>query len=192
MVGRRAHGQLKTTVLALLREADGPVTARMLLERWPAAEPPPAFTTVITVLTRLQQAGAVERIDGPEVRFRVEGPRPAAARGRRGSRVIVLAGLLALAAGSLLGAPRLLRLRPTAVRRPRLLLDLAVHLLVELAADDAAARICGAATLASALRRTAELEPNESASIGADRLEAAVPGARARAATGRRGLLYKL
>jgi predicted transcriptional regulator len=71
MVGRRAHGQLKTTVLALLREADGPVTARMLLERWPDAEPRPAFTTVITVLTRLQQAGAVERIDGAEARFRV-------------------------------------------------------------------------------------------------------------------------
>jgi predicted transcriptional regulator len=71
MVGRRAHGQLKTTVLALLRDTDGPVTARMLLERWPAEEPPPAFTTVITVLTRLQQAGAVDRIEGPEVRFRM-------------------------------------------------------------------------------------------------------------------------
>ena len=76
MAGRRAHGQLTTTVLALLREADGPVTARMLLERWPDAEPRPAFTTV---LTRLQQAGAVERIDGAEVRFRgrpVEGGWP--------------------------------------------------------------------------------------------------------------------
>ena len=36
--------------------------------------------------------------------------------------MIVLAGLLALAAGCLLGAPRLLRLRRTALRRPRLLL----------------------------------------------------------------------
>ncbi|MGN6443912.1 BlaI/MecI/CopY family transcriptional regulator [Amnibacterium sp.] len=71
MVGRRAHGQLKTTVLALLRDADAPVSARMLLERWPGDEPRPAFTTVITVLTRLQQAGAVERIDGAEARFRV-------------------------------------------------------------------------------------------------------------------------
>ncbi|WP_158589989.1 BlaI/MecI/CopY family transcriptional regulator [Amnibacterium setariae] len=71
MVGRRAHGQLKTTVLALLREAGEPVSARMLLERWPDAEPKPAFTTVITVLTRLQQAGAVERLDGGEARFRV-------------------------------------------------------------------------------------------------------------------------
>ena len=57
MVGRRAHGQLKTTVLALLRDSAEPVSARMLLERWPAAEPAPAFTTVRTVLTRLQQAG---------------------------------------------------------------------------------------------------------------------------------------
>jgi predicted transcriptional regulator len=69
MVGRRAHGQLKTTVLALLRDAGAPVTARMLLERWPAEEPRPAFTTVITVLTRLQQAGVVERTDGIEARF---------------------------------------------------------------------------------------------------------------------------
>lgn len=69
MVGRRAHGQLKTTVLTLLREADAPVTARMLLERWPDGDPTPAFTTVITVLTRLQQTGAVERIEGPEARF---------------------------------------------------------------------------------------------------------------------------
>jgi predicted transcriptional regulator len=72
MVGRRAHGQLKTTVLALLREADAPVTARMLLERWPATEPRPAFTTVITVLTRLQQAGAVQRVEGAEARFLVQ------------------------------------------------------------------------------------------------------------------------
>ena len=71
MVGRRAHGQLKTTVLALLRGAEAPVTARMLLERWPSDDPKPAFTTVITVLTRLQQAGAVERIDGAEARFRI-------------------------------------------------------------------------------------------------------------------------
>jgi predicted transcriptional regulator len=71
VVGRRAHGQLKTTVLALLREAEAPVTARMLLSRWPDAEQRPAFTTVITVLTRLQQSGAVERIDGPEARFAV-------------------------------------------------------------------------------------------------------------------------
>lgn len=71
MVGRRAHGQLKTTVLALLRDAGEPVSARMLLERWPRGEPAPAFTTVLTVLTRLQASGAVERVEGTEARFRI-------------------------------------------------------------------------------------------------------------------------
>lgn len=71
MVGRRAHGQLKTTVLALLREAGEPLSARMVLERWPADEVRPAFTTVITVLTRLQASGAVQRADGAEARFAV-------------------------------------------------------------------------------------------------------------------------
>jgi len=70
--------------------------------------------------------------------------------------------------------------------------DQAVHLLVELAADDAAARVCGAATLAGALRRTAELEPNEWASIRAARLEAAPKPSAGREATVRKGLLYKL
>lgn len=50
--------------------------------------------------------------------------------------------------------------------------DQAVHLLVELAADDAAARVCGATALSSALRRTAALEPNEWAEIRAARLDA--------------------
>jgi Zn-dependent protease with chaperone function len=54
--------------------------------------------------------------------------------------------------------------------------DQAVHLLVELVADDAAARVCGAATLAGALRRSAVLEPNEWAEIRAAR-----PGARSAA-----------
>jgi Zn-dependent protease with chaperone function len=53
----------------------------------------------------------------------------------------------------------------------------AVQLLVELAADDAAARVCGAATLARALRRSAALEPNEWAAIRADRLDAVRPAA---------------
>lgn len=48
--------------------------------------------------------------------------------------------------------------------------DTAVHVLVELAADDAAARRCGAEVLASALRATARLEPNEWAEIRAARL----------------------
>lgn len=69
MVGRRAHGQLKTTVLTVLRQAATPLSARMVLQRWPAGETAPAFTTVITVLTRLQGAGAVQRIEGQEAMF---------------------------------------------------------------------------------------------------------------------------
>lgn len=68
--------------------------------------------------------------------------------------------------------------------------DQAVHLLVELAADDAAARICGAATVAAALRRSAALEPNEWAEIRAARLEGAAPAARPLAQGSR--ALYKL
>ncbi|GAA2752135.1 M48 family metalloprotease [Amnibacterium kyonggiense] len=66
--------------------------------------------------------------------------------------------------------------------------DQAVHLLVELAADDAAARACGPATVAAALRRAAELEANEWAEIRAARLEAARPRTRAVGI----GALYKL
>jgi Zn-dependent protease with chaperone function len=69
--------------------------------------------------------------------------------------------------------------------------DQAVHLLIELAADDAAARICGAATLAGALRRTAELEPNEWASIRAARLEAVPQPSARRVPPVRKGVLYK-
>jgi len=69
--------------------------------------------------------------------------------------------------------------------------DQAVHLLVELAADDAAARVCGATALASALRATAALEPNEWAEIRAARLEVAPAAARRRPALGATSL-YKL
>ena len=69
--------------------------------------------------------------------------------------------------------------------------DQAVHLLVELAADDAAARACGERTLASALRRTAALEANEWAEIRAARLESRPAAPRRRARAGG-GLLYKL
>lgn len=70
--------------------------------------------------------------------------------------------------------------------------DQAVHLLVELAADDAAARVCGAATLAGALRRSAELEPNEWARIRAARLDEVAAAAATRQATPGHGVLYKL
>lgn len=69
--------------------------------------------------------------------------------------------------------------------------DQAVHLLVELAADDAAARVCGAGAVAGALRRTAALEPNEWAEIRAARLDPSVAVGRSRSAAGAR-LLYKL
>lgn len=60
--------------------------------------------------------------------------------------------------------------------------DQAVHLLVELAADDAAARVCGPRTLAAALRRAATLERNEWAEIRAARLEHRAVPARPRGA----------
>jgi Zn-dependent protease with chaperone function len=69
--------------------------------------------------------------------------------------------------------------------------DQAVHLLVELAADDAAARVCGAAALAGALRTTAALEPNEWAEIRAARLAERPAEARRRPLHGTR-VLYKL
>ena len=68
--------------------------------------------------------------------------------------------------------------------------DQAVHLLVELAADDAASRACGATAVAAALRRSAALEPNEWAEIRAARLEGAAPAARPLARAAR--ALYKL
>jgi Zn-dependent protease with chaperone function len=69
--------------------------------------------------------------------------------------------------------------------------DQAVHLLVELAADDAAARVCGAGAVAGALRRTAVLEPNEWAQIRAARLDGAADSGRRRPPL-KAGVLYKL
>ena len=69
--------------------------------------------------------------------------------------------------------------------------DRSVHLLVELAADDAAARVCGAAAVANALRRTAALEPNEWADIRAARLDDATAQGGRRSPLGA-GVLYKL
>jgi Zn-dependent protease with chaperone function len=69
--------------------------------------------------------------------------------------------------------------------------DQAVHLLVELAADDAAARVCGAAALTGALRATASLERNEWAEIRAARLDARPAGERRVPLLGP-GFLYKL
>ncbi|MER7403479.1 BlaI/MecI/CopY family transcriptional regulator [Streptomyces sp. NPDC000070] len=56
--GRRGQGELEALVLSALREADGPVTAGWVQERLGGDL---AYTTVITILTRLLGKGAVTR-----------------------------------------------------------------------------------------------------------------------------------
>lgn len=130
----------------------------------------------------------VERIGAVQVLF-VRADRPAAFSSTcDGGRIVVTSGLAAALSRSELRAVleherahltgrhdlllRLARLNRACL--PALFgaraFDQAVHLLVELVADDAAARVCGAATLAAALRRSALLEPNEWAEIRAARL----------------------
>ncbi|MBI0294181.1 BlaI/MecI/CopY family transcriptional regulator [Streptomyces sp. PRKS01-29] len=55
---RRGQGELEAQVLAVLRRACGPVTAAWVQER---LEGPLAYTTVMTILARLQAKGAVTR-----------------------------------------------------------------------------------------------------------------------------------
>ncbi|MFF1548698.1 BlaI/MecI/CopY family transcriptional regulator [Streptomyces sp. NPDC058291] len=55
---RRAQGELEASVLSALREADGPATAGWVRERLDGGL---AYTTVITILTRLLAKGAVTR-----------------------------------------------------------------------------------------------------------------------------------
>ncbi|MER7577552.1 BlaI/MecI/CopY family transcriptional regulator [Streptomyces sp. NPDC126514] len=55
---RRGQGELEGQVLAALRAADGPVTAGWVQERLGGDL---AYTTVITILTRLLTKGAVGR-----------------------------------------------------------------------------------------------------------------------------------
>ncbi|OQD51913.1 CopY family transcriptional regulator [Streptomyces phaeoluteigriseus] len=55
---RRGQGELEAQVLSVLREADGPATAGWVQERLGADL---AYTTVITILTRLLAKGAVSR-----------------------------------------------------------------------------------------------------------------------------------
>lgn len=152
----------------------------------------------------------VERLGAVEVLF-VRADRPAAFSSPcDGGRIVVTSGLAsALSRGELravleherahLTGRHDLLLRLARVNRaclPALFgaraFDQAVHLLVELAADDAAARVCGSATLAAALQRSAALEPNEWAEIRAARLLAHGPRV-AGAAVSRAGApLYKL
>jgi predicted transcriptional regulator len=55
---RRGQGELETQVLSALREADGPATAGWVQERLGGGL---AYTTVITILTRLLAKGVVTR-----------------------------------------------------------------------------------------------------------------------------------
>ncbi|MES5819912.1 BlaI/MecI/CopY family transcriptional regulator [Streptomyces sp. RG80] len=55
---RRGPGELEAQVLSVLREADGPATAGWVQRRLGAGL---AYTTVITILTRLLAKGAVTR-----------------------------------------------------------------------------------------------------------------------------------
>ncbi|AYL40014.1 MULTISPECIES: BlaI/MecI/CopY family transcriptional regulator [Streptomyces] len=55
---RRGQGELEALVLAALREADGPATAGWVQER---VGDDLAYTTVITILTRLLAKGVVTR-----------------------------------------------------------------------------------------------------------------------------------
>lgn len=55
---RRAPGELESEVLAALWSADGPLTAAQVNERLPGAL---AYTTVLTILSRLVDKGLVTR-----------------------------------------------------------------------------------------------------------------------------------
>lgn len=70
MVGRRAHGELEAQVMRVLWAQPEPVGAGVIQKELPG--PPPAYTTVLTVLDRLEQKGQVVRsAESPrKVRFR--------------------------------------------------------------------------------------------------------------------------
>ncbi|GGV21891.1 BlaI/MecI/CopY family transcriptional regulator [Streptomyces longisporoflavus] len=55
---RRGQGELEAQVLSALREADGPATAGWVQER---LDGDLAYTTVVTILSRLLDKGAVTR-----------------------------------------------------------------------------------------------------------------------------------
>jgi len=56
--GRRASGELESSVLAILWSAPGPLTASQVNERLPGDL---AHTTVVTILSRLHAKGILER-----------------------------------------------------------------------------------------------------------------------------------
>lgn len=55
---RRAMGALESTVLACLWQAESPLTPGEVTD---AIDDPPAYTTIMTILTRLWQKGLVGR-----------------------------------------------------------------------------------------------------------------------------------
>ncbi|WP_022916622.1 BlaI/MecI/CopY family transcriptional regulator [Ruania albidiflava] len=69
-MGRRARGELEAQVLGVLWEQSEPVSAGVIQEQLPG--PAAAYTTVLTVLDRLEKKGEVLRSgDSPrKVRFR--------------------------------------------------------------------------------------------------------------------------
>lgn len=56
--GRRAAGELESSVLAVLWAADGPLTAAQVKEQLPGEL---AYTTVVTILSRLRDKGTLSR-----------------------------------------------------------------------------------------------------------------------------------
>lgn len=69
-VRKREWGGLEDEVMQLLHEQEFPVSAREVQALF--SEPMPAYTTLMTTLTRLENKGRVERIgDSPrKIRFR--------------------------------------------------------------------------------------------------------------------------
>ncbi|MBK0331664.1 BlaI/MecI/CopY family transcriptional regulator [Brachybacterium sp. MASK1Z-5] len=69
-VRARSNGALEALVMRALWQADEALGARAILGTF--ADPVPAYTTVLTVLTRLEEKGMVEReaISPRKVRFR--------------------------------------------------------------------------------------------------------------------------
>lgn len=70
MVGRRAHGELEAQVMRVLWEQSEPIGAGQVQDQIP--EPAPAYTTLLTVLDRLEKKGQVARFEESprKVRFR--------------------------------------------------------------------------------------------------------------------------
>ncbi|MCA0438124.1 MAG: BlaI/MecI/CopY family transcriptional regulator [Actinobacteria bacterium] len=74
MTRRNGPGELEAQVMRRLRATAGPLTGRQVWESFTGPNPP-ARTTVLTVLARLEDKGQVRRLDGAEpVRFEAAAP----------------------------------------------------------------------------------------------------------------------